>query len=233
MSMRIVGIIPGRGGSKGVTRKNTRLIAGEPLIAYTICAAQQSKLLTTFLTTTDDDEIAEVARLHGSPVLRRPSELAQDDTPMVQVVQHTLMTFEQARQAKFNYIVVLQPTVPLRTAEDIDHALNILINSKADSVVSVYKVFDHHPARMYRLKGERLVPYAPEPLTRLRQELPPVYHRNGAIYACKRSIIEDETLIGPDTRPYIMPRERSVNIDDELDLAFAEFLMRRRMITRE
>jgi len=201
-------------------------VAGRPLIAYTIEATKDSKLLTYFVTSTDDAEIASIAERLGSPVLIRPSRLAADDTPMVLVVDHALRVLEPD-MGRFDYVVVLQPTTPLRTGGDIDAALILLIESGADSVVSVYEVGDHHPARMYRLIEGRLVPYEQEPTDRLRQRLPPVYHRNGAIYACRRALIEDGTLIGPDTRPYIMPRERSINIDDELDLAFADFLFRR------
>jgi len=200
-------------------------VAGRPLIAYTIKAAKDSKLLRHFVVSTDDVEIASIAEKLGSPVLIRPSQLAADDTPMVPVVDHALRVLEPD-MGRFDYVVVLQPTSPLRTGSDIDAALTLLIESGADSVVSVYEVGDHHPARMYRIVEGRLVPYASEPPDRLRQGLPPVYHRNGAIYACRRALIEEQgTLIGPDTRPYIMPRERSINIDDELDLAFADFLL--------
>lgn len=228
LPVRILGIIPARGGSKGVPRKNIRLVANRPLITYTIEAARDSKLLTHFVTSTDDMDIAAIAEKLGSRVLIRPPELAADDTPMLPVVDHVLRVLEPD-MGRYDYVAVLQPTTPLRTAGDIDAALTLLIGSGADSVVSVYEVGDYHPARMYRLVEGRLVPYASEPPDRLRQGLPPVYHRNGAIYACRRALIEEQgTLIGPDTRPYIMPRERSINIDDELDLAFADFLLRKK-----
>lgn len=226
MSLTCLGIIPARGGSKGVPRKNIRSVAGKPLIAYTIGAAKGSQLLTYFVTSTDDREIAAVAEELGSPALMRPPELAADDTPMLPVVQHALAVLEPD-MGRYDYVVILQPTTPQRTASDIDAALTLLIASGADSVVSVYQVTDHHPVRMYRLVQGRLVPYGSEPPDRLRQALPPLYHRNGAIYACRRALVEEQgTLIGPDTRPYIMSRERSINIDDELDLAFANFLLR-------
>jgi CMP-N-acetylneuraminic acid synthetase len=224
MNQPILGIIPARGGSKGVFRKNIRLVACKPLIAYTIEAARESRCLTNFVVSTDDDEIAQVAHSFRAPVLMRPTELAADDTPMVPVVRHVL----QEMKAVFEGVVLLQPTTPLRTAYDIDSAVQTLFSTDADSVVSVYQVVDCHPARMYRLENDILVPYAAEPSSRLRQALPEVYHRNGAIYACRRVLIEEHgTLIGPKTRPYIMPRERSVNVDDELDLAFFNFLLGR------
>ena len=223
--MRTLGIIPARGGSKGVVRKNLRLVAGWPLIRYTIEAAKQSRTLTHFVTTTDDPEIATVAEAAGSPVLSRPVALAGDETPMILVVQHALNTLELTL-GRCDAVIVLQPTAPLRTAEDIDVALELLATTGADSVVSVYQVGDHHPARMYRLVEERLVPYESEPPERIRQGLPALYHRNGAIYACRRRLIDEaQTLIGRDVRPYLMPRDRSLNIDDEFDLLTAELLL--------
>jgi CMP-N-acetylneuraminic acid synthetase len=223
MQAKTLGIIPARGGSKGVLRKNIRLVGGRPLMAYAIEAAQNSRYLTDYLVSTDDNEIAAVARQEGARVLMRPPELAADDTPMIPVVKHALA------QGDYEFVVILQPTAPLRTADDIDAALQILFETGADSVVSVYQVDDHHPARMYRLIDGQLIPYDTEPTARLRQALPPVYHRNGAVYACQTRLVwEQETLLGPDLRPYIMPRARSVNIDDELDLAFADLLLSRR-----
>jgi N-acylneuraminate cytidylyltransferase len=222
MQNQILGIIPARGGSKGALRKNIRLVGGRPLLAYAIEAARNSRYLTDYLVSTDDAEIAAVARQEGVAVLLRPPELAADDTPMLPVVKHALA------QGHYDTVVILQPTTPLRTAEDIDAALQILFNTGADSVVSVYQVDDHHPARMYRLLENRLIPYDTEPSARLRQALPPVYHRNGAVYACRTSLVwEQETLLGSDLRPYVMPRARSINIDDELDLAFADFVLSR------
>lgn len=222
MEQKTLGLIPARGGSKGVLRKNIRPVGDRPLIAYTIEAAQNSRYLTDYLVSTDDEEIAAIARREGAGVLMRPPELAADDTPMIPVVKHALA------QGSYDFVVILQPTTPLRTAGDIDAALEILFQTGADSVVSVYQVDDHHPVRMYRLVEGRLIPYDTEPAARLRQALPPVYHRNGAVYACRASLVwEQETLLGPDLRPYLMPRAQSINIDDEMDLAFADFLLRR------
>jgi CMP-N-acetylneuraminic acid synthetase len=226
-SFRILGLIPARGGSKGVPRKNICLVADLPLIAYTIEAAKKSRLLTDFVTSTEDPEIATIAKELGSTVLTRPTHLAANDTPLLRVVRQALEVLEPVK-GRYDYFIVLQPTSPQRTEVDIDAALRLLVESHADSVVSVYQVEDHHPARMYKLIDGKLVPYEKEPPERLRQQLAPVYHRNGAIYACRRSLIDEQnTLTGLNTRPYIMPRERSINIDDELDLAFADFLFRK------
>ena len=231
--MRVLGIIPARGGSKGVPRKNVRLVAGQPLISYTIEAAKRSRTLSHFVTSTDDREIAAAAEMAGSPVLVRPSVLAGDDTPMLSVVEHALAALEPSL-GRCDAVVVLQPTTPLRVAEDIDAAVTLLSTSGAESVVSVYQIGDHHPARMYQRVDDRLVPYAPEPSGRLRQTLSVLYHRNGAIYACRREIIEQQhRLIGDDLRPYVMPRERSLNVDDEHDLLLADLLLRHLRSTLE
>ena len=222
MGEKVFGIIPARGGSKGVLRKNIRCVAERPLIAYTIEAARQSQVLTDYLVSTDDEEIARVARREGATVLMRPAALAADETPMVPVIKHAL-----AHPGACDIVVILQPTTPLRTAADIDTAVHILRATGADTVVSVYEVADHHPSRMYKLHDHFLIPYDQEPPNRLRQSLPPVYHRNGAVYVCRAAIIwEHETTLGAHLRPYLMPRARSVNIDDEFDLAIADFLLR-------
>jgi CMP-N,N'-diacetyllegionaminic acid synthase len=188
-----------------------------------------SQRLPRFVVSTDDLEIESVAKSLGAEVNRRPKHLAQDDTPAPPVVAQLLQELDP-NHCLFDSVIYLQPTTPLRTAADIDAALELFEQTNADSVVSVYRVDDHHPARMYRLESGRLIPYDHEPVGRLRQQLPAVYHRNGAIYVCKRSIVDgQQTLIGPDVRPYVMPRDRSVNIDDELDLVIADILLQREM----
>jgi CMP-N,N'-diacetyllegionaminic acid synthase len=223
-----LGIIPARGGSKGVKRKNIRVVAGRPLIAYSINAAKQSKYLTRFVVSTEDNEIAEVASSLGSKVLFRPPELAEDHTPMLPVIKHVLREAEKLEQNRFDCVVILQPTSPLRTGSDIDQSLEIIHKSNCDTVISVYQVSDHHPSRMYSINNGKLIPFAPESPARLRQKLPPVYHRNGAIYALWRKTIDEQnTLIGKNICPYIMSIERSVNIDDEIDLMLADLLIRK------
>jgi CMP-N-acetylneuraminic acid synthetase len=203
------------------------LVAGKPLIWYAIAAAEASTRLSAFVTCTDDAEIATVAAACGSPVVRRPAHLAEDSTPMIGVIEYVLQVAAK-EGTRPDIVVLLQPTAPQRTAEDIDVSITLLVNSGADSVVSVYQVDDHHPSRMYRLADDHLIPLEKEPDSMLRQALSPVYHRNGAVYACWTSLIEEQkTLLGPRIRPYIMPGDRSANIDTELDLAFADFLLKR------
>lgn len=224
---RVLGIIPARGGSKGVPRKNIREVAGKPLIAYSIMAAQSSRLLTRCIVSTDDTETAEISAALGCEVMDRPAELAQDDTPTVSVVKHIFERLESEDEL-FDYGLVLQPTSPLRTGLDIDSALQALFQSDADSIVSVYQVSDHHPARMYKLNNGLLAPLDEKFASARRQELPPIYHRNGAIYAFRRSLLDKNTLLGDRILPYIMEEDRSLNIDTEYDLVLADFVLSRK-----
>jgi CMP-N-acetylneuraminic acid synthetase len=223
--MKTLGIIPARGGSKAVPRKNIRLVGRKPLIEYSIDAAKGSRLLSRFVVSTDDEEIAVVARKCGCDVIIRPPELAADDTPMAPVALHALRIL-QSQGEEFDATAILQPTAPLRTSDDIDLALDLLAQGDCDSVVSVYQVSDQHPARMYKLISGYLMPYEQEPANRLRQYLPPVYHRNGAVYVCINKLLEEKgVLLGTAIKPYIMSKERSLNIDEELDLAFADWFL--------
>lgn len=226
--MKILGVIPARGGSKGVERKNIRLVAGKPLIAYSIEAAKHARSLTRFVVSTEDAEIAAVAKNFGAEVIARPKEIAEDTTPMVDVIKHVFHCFEN-RGETFDAGLILQPTAPLRTAEDIDLAIEIFEKSNARSLVSVYQVSDCHPARMYRIEEGVLIPLQEEPKQRLRQALPPIFHRNGAIYLFRKSLLAEGSLMGDRPLPFVMPRETSINIDEEIDLDLADLLLRRRM----
>jgi len=226
--MRTLGIIPARGGSKGVRRKNVRSVAGEPLIAYAIRVAQESRLLTNFLTTTDDEEIAEVARFHGSPLLHRPPELAQDGTPMAPVLLHALAHAEHEAGVRYDAIVLLQPTSPIRTGENIDAVITMLEKDPTvDSIISVSPMEDVHPARMYRLDEEGWMESLwPEWETAQRQELPAIYYRNGALYATRRSVlVEQKTVMGKRKKAYVIPSKFLLNIDDERDLVIADLIV--------
>lgn len=221
-------MIPARGGSKGVHRKNVRTVAKEPLIAYAIRTAQASTLLTTFVTSTDDEEIAELARRHGSPVVQRPPELAGDESNVVTAMLHALGEEERNSGQTYDGIVLLQPTSPIRTGDDVDAVIGMLMDDPtADSVVSVYVVEDSHPGRMYTLRGEEwLEPMYGDWERALRQELPSVYHRNGALYACRRELLTDcHMVMGRRKKAYVMPRKFTTNIDDEVDLLYADLVV--------
>jgi len=228
--MNVLGVIPARGGSKSVPRKNITSLLGRPLISYAIVAAQKSKLLTHFLVSSDDEEIIRVSKQYGAPVpFLRPDDLATDQSPTLPVVQHAIRETESQEEVRFDYIVLLQPTTPMRKAEDIDAAIDKLVKSHADSVVSVCDVDAYHPARMRQIVDDQLIELPirePKEMAR-RQDLPPVYIRNGAVYAVRRNVImEQNSMIGQVSRPYVMAVERSINIDSPLDLLLAQHLMK-------
>jgi len=226
---KIIAVIPARGGSKTIPRKNIRLVNGKPLIYYTIAEALKSKYLGRIIVSTEDEEIAQIAKEYGAEVVARPRELAQDDTPSLPVVQHVIKYLEETEGFSPDTIVVLQPTSPLRTVEDIDEAIQKFWESECDSVVSVCEV--EHPIQwMYRLDGDRLKPLVRggEKVTR-RQDAPAIYRLNGAVYVTGRNVImKQNRILGNDTRAYIMPPARSIDIDSEIDLKLAELLIRER-----
>ncbi len=226
---KVLGVIPARENSKGIPRKNLYPLNGKPLIAYTIEAAIKSKLLTRLIISTDSEEIAKVAEQYGGEVpFIRPRELASDTASSVDVVKHALEELEKAEGAEYDYAILLQPTTPLRLPEDIDRALQKLISSQCDTVITMVDVGAYHPARMYRIENDRLVSIMVESIEmRRRQELPPIYIRSGDIYACKRNIIFNRnTMLGNDCRPLVIPSNRAINIDTLEDLLFAEYLLK-------
>ena len=223
---KVLGIIPARGGSKGVKRKNIKLLGGKPLVAYTILAAQGSKNLTKVVLSTEDDEISNISLDFECEVIKRPARLAADDSTMISVVLHVLEILE-SKGENYDYVFILQPTTPFRHSEDIDETVRLIIKTGADSVIGVVRMYDHHPIRVKKIENNRLVPYCVEEDEEARrQDLPPAYLRNGAVYVVKREIIETGSLRGAFQYPYIMPPERSVNIDDELDFLLAEAVLK-------
>lgn len=221
--MSTFALIPARGGSKGIPRKNIKPIAGKPLIAWTIESALRSSLLDAVVVSTEDEEIAEVARRAGALVpFLRPAALAADDTPGLDPVLHA---FEQL--AQFDAVLLLQPTSPMRTTDDIDACLRLAADRGAPSVVSVSEP-DAHPYWTYRIGNDgrlaRLVDGAP--VTR-RQDLPLVGALNGALYFAERNwLLANGSLLGPETLAYMMTRERSVDLDTPLDWKIAELLLK-------
>ena len=226
--MTVLAIIPARGGSKGVPRKNVRLLAGKPLLAHTVEAARSSERIARLIVSTDDTEIAQEARAYGAEVpFMRPAALASDTASTIAVAQHAVQTLETYGDTVFEVILLLQPTAPLRQSDDIDGALALLEDDAVDSVVSFYAAEHVHPYYMYTIEDSRPKPFMPVPqhITR-RQDFPAVYVRNGAIYAVRRTVLfEHNSFLGPNLRAYLMPYERSINVDTEMDLRFAEFLL--------
>lgn len=226
--MRALGVIPARGGSKGIPHKNLRLVAGRPLLAYTAAAAAGSRRLTRTIVSTDDTAIAEAARGMGLDVpFMRPADLAADESPMLPVLQHALR--ETRADGPFDAVVLLQPTSPLRRPEHIDAALALLASSGADSVVSVVEVpHQFSPASVMRLEGDRLRPYLDGPTITRRQDKPRVFARNGpAVLAVRASVLEAGSLYGTDIRPLLMPMRDSHDIDTPEDLELIELMLSR------
>jgi N-acylneuraminate cytidylyltransferase len=218
----VLAIIPARGGSKGVPRKNIRDVAGKPLIAWTIEEANKSRYIDRLVVSTDDQEIADIAMQWGGDVpFMRPDELAQDDTPGIAPVIHMLTTIQPA----YELVVLLQPTSPLRTVEDIDGAINLMIARKANACVSVVEP-DKSPYWMYSLtRSGKLLPLLSGNYA-CRQDIPSVYALNGAVYVAEINwLISMQTFITEETVAFIMPKERSIDIDTNIDLILANELL--------
>jgi len=229
--MNVLGLITARGGSKGIPGKNIKLLAGKPLIAWTIEAAKASSRLSRVLVSTDDPEIARIALEWGAeaPFLR-PAELAQDDSPHILALEHALHWVEADEGALPDYLVTLQPTSPLRTSADIDNAIELAERSSAAAVASVSPMNPHpYLAKLIQADGT-LADFIPVDTPYLRrQDFPPAYALNGAIYINRcSSLLQEHTLFPHGTLAYIMPIERSIDIDSEWDLQLAEKLLKDR-----
>jgi len=231
----ILAVITARGGSKGVPRKNIKRLAGKPLIYYTINAAQKSKLITECIVSTDDSEIAKISSELGANVpFLRPGELAQDATPTLPVIQHSVQFLEKEKVVKYDYIVILQPTSPFRLPEDIDNTIEKLITSGADSAVSLVEIEPrNHPIKAKQLDSqERVLPFCmEEPEGIRRQDIPKAYKRSSAVYVMKRDLVMNHSkLFGDHIVGHIVPKERYIDIDSELDWMLAEQMMKKMKI---
>ncbi|MBI2047952.1 MAG: acylneuraminate cytidylyltransferase family protein [Parcubacteria group bacterium] len=227
---KILGVITARGGSKGIPRKNIKELCGKPLIAYTIEAAKGSKYLTRCIVSTDDNEIAEISKKYGADVpFMRTKELAEDKSTSMEVVQHALEELEKIGEA-YDYLMILQPTSPLRTDKDIDESIQLAIDTDADSVMSMKEVDDFSPKKMKKIKNGIIFPYFEEEgeQSSLRQNLEKAYKRNCAIYLTKTKCIQKGDLFGKISRAYIMPEERSADINNLVDFGLAEFFINRK-----
>ena len=228
--MRVLGVIPARGGSKGIARKNLAPLAGRPLLAYTADAVRASRRLTRTVVSTDDPEIAAAAQALALDVpFLRPPALAADDTPMLPVVQHALEAMQAGGDA-FDVVVLLQPTSPLRRGDHIDAALDLLASSGADSVVTVVEVpHQFSPVSVLCIDDGRLRPFQDGPKPTRRQDKPRVYARNGpAVLAARAAVVAAGSLYGDDCRPLVMPMRDSHDIDSADDLELIELLLSRR-----
>ena len=229
----VIAIIPARGGSKGIHKKNIRKFAGKPLIIHTVHAAKRSKNIQHTIVTTDDTEIADITGKEDVIMVLRPPEFATDISPTIDAVLHAIQ--EIKKQSIYpDVVILLQPTSPLRTSEDIDNALSLYQNGNCDSVISVTPV-PHPPYWDMIIDEPYLKPiFNQECLLKRRQDLPTAYMPNGAIYISSLDYLKKErSFYGERVIPYIMPANRSIDIDSETDLLLGELIIQREKISNE
>lgn len=228
--MRTLAIIPARGGSKGIPRKNITMLNGKPLIYYTIQAAKKSEDLNDIVVSTDDYEIAKIARDLGALVpFIRPQNLATDEAESAPVIEHALNFMEEKRGFEYDAILMLQPTSPLRTSEHINGSIKLFGSKDCDSLVSIVSVGGNHPLRMKTLSDGRLLNYVDQGFWNMmpRQSLPDVYIRNGSIYLIKRdAFMQSKQLIGKSCLGFPMSEFDSINIDSPIDLKIADLILK-------
>ncbi|MBF0473797.1 MAG: acylneuraminate cytidylyltransferase family protein, partial [Nitrospirae bacterium] len=229
MDKFVLGIIPARGGSKGIPKKNITLVCGIPLIGYTIKAASQSRLLSDTIVSTDSIEIRDAALRLGAKVpFMRPPELSDDHSPTIKTVSHAVKMYEELYNKTVDIIALLQPTTPLRTAADIDQSIKLLLdNPLSNSLISCYLNQRVHPRIMYTINNGICTPLLNNNTLGIRrQEFEDIYVRNGAVYLTKRQLLNENKLVDDYPLCYIMPEERSVNIDTEYDLKLVEYFFK-------
>jgi len=213
---KILAVIPTRGGSKGIPRKNIRELAGKPLIAWTIAEAKKSKYIDRCIVSTEDEEIMQVAEKWGGDVpFKRPTKLAEDDSPGIDTILHAIDELPA-----YDCVMMLQATSPLRTVADIDGCIEYFFRNEAEACVSVTSA-EANPYWMYTLEdGNRMKPILSLPKEKFyqRQKLPIVYQLNGAVYiAEKKWLMKNKSFITEETLGYVMPINRSYDIDTEMD----------------
>lgn len=226
--MRVLGVIPARGGSKGIPRKNIRLLGGKPLIAWTIEAARKSRLLTRVILSTEDEEIATVGKHWGAEVpFLRPQELAEDTTPTLPVLQHAVRECER-QDGAYDAVCLLQPTAPLRRPEWIDECIALLLRLDAEAVVTVCRIPDEfHPLWALTVAEDGWLRFfSGAAIPPRRQDLPTAYHREGSVYVVRRDVLmEAGSLYGSKLGWLEVSAEATVNLDTERDWERAEAML--------
>jgi len=223
----ILAIIPARGGSKGIPRKNIKELAGKPLIAWTIEEAKKSKYIDRLILSSDDEEIITVAKEWGCEVpFVRPKELATDSSPSIDFVLHAINNIDK----QFDYICLLQPTSPLRNVDDINNCILYCIDNNSNSCVTISEV-EKHPYYMYELsKNNNLIKVLPNTGVLRRQDLPKIYEVNGSVYLNNVDFLKlNKIFIDKSTNGYIIPKERAVDIDSDLDWKICELILKEKL----
>jgi CMP-N-acetylneuraminic acid synthetase len=225
----VFGVVPARGGSKGLPGKNLKRLGALSLIGHAVASAREARTLTRFIVSTDSVEIADEARRHGAeaPFLR-PAELASDHAGMVPVLQHAVRWLESTAGVRPDFVVTLQPTSPFRTGAEIDRTIAMVADTGADSAQTLVEA-SYHPFFMKTLDGDRTIAlFADGKKYVRRQDAPAVYQPSGAVYVTRYPLLmEDGQVLGHDNRGIVMSFEASVNIDTEWDFLLAELLLAR------
>lgn len=222
----MIAIIPARGGSKGLPGKNIKVLCGKPLISYAIDCALQSKSIDRVIVSTDDETIANVALRAGAEVpFLRPTSLASDSSMAIDTYLYTIDRLAREEGKSFEDLIVLLPTAPLRTSEDVDEAVKLFIDRQADSVISYTS--EAHPLKWHKYLDENnsFINIFDDTIDN-RQVQKTSYYPNGAIYVFKISMLRNRVYYTEKSFAYIMPRNRSVDIDSEEDFLYAEFLLK-------
>lgn len=228
---KIVAIIPARGGSKGIPRKNIRNLCGKPLIAHTIEEARKSNYIDRVIVSTEDSEIASIGKSYGAEIpFLRPIELSQDDTPGIDPIIHCVEWLIENEDYTPDYVICLQCTTPFRNSIQIDEAIKTLIDSDKESLVSLCES-DISPYWMKKIENGHIVDFMNDSkFYARRQETPPVYKLNGAIYISRvNNLLQNRNWYTNQTQAFIMNKVTSLDIDDILDFKFAEFLFKEKL----
>lgn len=226
---KVLGVITARGGSKGIPHKNIKKLNGKPLIYYSILSAKRSRYLTYFIVSTDDIFIANVSKKYKAQVpFMRPKHLALDSSRSLDVVKHALRWLKKNKGMDFDYVMILQPTSPLRRALDIDNCIKKAVDTNSDSVMSVIELTDFSIKKLKIIKNDVLWPYLANEgnISQRRQSLGKVFKRNCAIYLTKVNLIKKGDLFGSVSRPYLMPPECSVDINTMADFKLAKLYLK-------
>lgn len=224
---KILCVIPARGGSKGLPNKNVKNLLGKPLISYSIEHAQASKYIDRVIVSTEDDEIAATALKWGAEVpFLRPKHLASDEASTIDVLLHAI-EWAEGISYQFEVLVLLHVTTPLRSVQDVDRSIELLVDAQADSVFSVTEAHRNPYFNMIEVDAEGRPHLVKQGSFTTRQSAPPVYDMNSSIYVWWKNILKDRKItLLPESRIYLMPKDRSVDIDDMLDFKIAEMILK-------
>lgn len=232
MKPRIIAVTLARGGSKAIKNKNIKLLNGRPLIYYTIKEVLKSNLIDTYIVSSDSKKIIDIAKRYGAEApFIRPKKYSNDVARAVDADKHALQWAEKNKNIKYDYFVEIMCTNPMKTVRDIDNVIKKIIKYKCDSVIAVKKLEDNHPLRIKKIVNDKICNFNNQlievPEQHRQQLKPKAYIRNGSIYASKAALIRKGIRYGTkNSRPYVMPEARSINIDSPIDFILAEHLMK-------